>query len=676
MQEETESYIRKNGIEWTCSRYKAIWNAALHLRNGDRESAQKAYQQASIAYHKSDMTPKGPWRFAVQQFTQAQKPSVIRRYGAVLRWYTSLALAEPSKAQIDKFCDAVLTPPKRSQAEFRKIGFEIAKTVCESRKFDQRLSKEQVAKMANPSDLHGTSYYFSGISEEVKHTLKKDERSAYLELLKQPYGKFLQSLLTESWIPSSLKYWLPYDAERERQLLINHLDSGYNGRIVMLQQQGCKGRTVFQPTARLQLAFQPLHEACTRITERLFYPEASWKNQVDGVYAALNHVANGKPCFSVDQSSATDRFPRGISEGILDYLGLGFYADALEEVCSRPWQCSFLPCGEATVATGQPMGLFGSFPLYNLSNLMIAEYAALKVPKWLKADSQFYDCTYYKVVGDDIIFSDEYIAQEYRKLLSDLGVKVSEMKSFSGKVGEFAGFLIIPTNDSATAFRPYKYPMPDVNYISNPLDFLHAIGAKVSSLNGRWKDHFEAYSKTVSQRYLDLSPLVTVDHQLRNPVTKNKDVVVVGTAQAITSALCQAYDSSPFPSQQLASYVDYCFHGVDELILRYPDGSDYASDLVDMVSYATGATPVSDTEPAEFFSRDQYEVHDRMSKKEATIPDQRLKADPLISDFERNQMGIDWSSSMDERMARAKRNAAKVCRTHEPRNRAGDKDDR
>jgi hypothetical protein len=635
MQKEVEGFILKNGAEWTCSRYKAIWNAAMHLKNGDPESARKVYQDNSIAYHRGSMLPKGAWGFAVANFVKAKSPSAVRRWAAVLRYYTTISLSKPSQTQIAKFTDAVETPPVRES--FEPEGRKLAELVCSERGFVRKYDFQSlVAQGLNNSKLHGTSYYYSGVSpSEVKEALSPEMRRQFTEALHQPFGKMLLSLMTESWIPSPLRGISEEDGLRQSAYMVHHRDDGTSGRIVMLQQQGCKGRTVFQPTAELQRHFQALATACERIAMSLFPREACWLDQQDGAYQALALLANGKTLFSVDQSSATDRFPRTLSEGVINYFGLNDYSQALEEVCSRPWNCEFLG-RPVKVATGQPMGLYGSFALYNLSNLMIAELSRIYTVEQEKTVESFQDGSCFKVVGDDIIFSDGRVADNYRKILSSLGVKVSEAKSFSGQLGEFAGFVLYASGDKAYAFRPYKYPME--NYISNPLDFLHSVGSKVSKLSDRWNLHWRAYQDTLSQRYLDLSPLVRGEEGAPTPSKTGMYSSVASTALILYQSLCEASKNAR-PGTLLASFSSNSLSRT-HLFLSGNDPLEREDPLIRYLTRSVGVSPQELESNREVLTREDYIRDDTESRLAGHhITDKRLVADPLISDYEyRNQI--------------------------------------
>lgn len=509
-QREVERLTHHMGSEWVCSRFKHIWNAANHLRNGDRDSALAVYRKNGIAYHKGDMTPKGPFRPAVRGYIHARRPSVIKRYAAVLRYYTTIRLTRLSKAQSEKAYLAITDLPT----------FDEGVNPLFNRA--ERMAIEHVRSTTNPvirglrkkaltepdwippirsryvDGLRATSSYFS--EEKLPRALKGE-----------PYASMTLSFITNSYVPESLDRITPLFEMRNflrRQDL--RWDLKPVGRIVALQEQGAKARVIAMPSVHLQLAFMPLHSRLAGIAEHAFANQSVVKDQQRGAYGVLRHLNEGKEVYSVDLSSATDRFPRDYSIQLLRELGMRNYAEALDEVCSQPWDS---PWGQITYGTGQPMGLYGSFPLFHLSNLMVASEAERcaerlsgitgKPLEKFQNDSTFY------VVGDDIVFSDARVASEYRDTMGKLGAPISEHKSFSGKLAEFAGFIVTESREGHVAFRPFKIPDSTVDEIDGvKINFLDAIGHKASLLSQRWKKEWDLYKITQSSRGLDLSPLI------------------------------------------------------------------------------------------------------------------------------------------------------------------------
>lgn len=238
-------------------------------------------------------------------------------------------------------------------------------------------------------------------------------------------------------------------------------------------------------------------------------------NQRKGIIGVLAHLRNGRDVYSVDLSSATDRFPREFSTTVLRELGMGNYADALEEVSTAKWTS---PWGPTSYGVGQPMGLYGSFPLFHLSNALVANACVERVRRDLQnqAESEgkrypdqpveyFPDGQYFFVLGDDIVFPDQRVSLRYRKVMQRLGVEISEHKSFSGKVAEFAGFMAVPTTHGVVGFRPYKPPVGSV--VTNPVNLLDNVGPALARVSPKWRRRFKDYQDTAIERSIDLTPI-------------------------------------------------------------------------------------------------------------------------------------------------------------------------
>jgi hypothetical protein len=526
-QREVERWLTTNGREWTCKRLKGIWNAALHLRNGDKKSAISIYQNLSIAYH-SDGTPKGSLRPVVSRFISAQRPGVIKRAAAVLRFYTSLVLDDVSPAQRRKAVTAISGVSKSPVA--KKEGLQIYRNKMREtgRKWTQYFLglPEEVPEISldytsSASRMKGLSYYYS------RNRLPKAVKAG-----KDPFFSMAMSFMTETWVPDILDKDVPcYEMRQHIRQQDNKWDNGYTGRVLAIQEQGCKARVVFQPTAWLQLAFEPMHQYLASINER--QSSCCVTDQVRGAYAILDHMQNTDfPVFCSDLSSATDRFPREFSLGVLDAIGLHRYAEALEEVCARTASTSLTKSGEIKYEVGQPMGLYGSFPLFHLSNTIVAEVAYRKVLDTKRSVTIFPGIKKpYLVLGDDIVFSDEKVYSAYNSFMRSAGVEISRDKSFSGDVTEFAGFIGVRTNKGATVFRPYK--TPEGALITNPVEFLASLGPKASKINSYWRRQFECYRQVQSTLALDLSPLVPSDKSPGLPSNGGTNQVLIRCCQTL-----------------------------------------------------------------------------------------------------------------------------------------------
>ena len=558
-----EHYLKSNGPEWTCKRSKAIWNAANHLRNNDHKKAIQVYQENSISYDKGTLIPKGPEGVPVKRFLKAQRPAVIKRYAAVLRFYTGLQLNRLSPSQRDKAFSSItqfnnvedyifshtLDYPDGKRWIFRSTDWKDQPSYSgvESRITqyiqDNPLSVRTYNKLYVHADkLRASSMYYS----EAK--VPKDLRGV-------PYASMALSLITNNALPPELDKITPCYEMREflRKIPNVYRSQTYNsgqildqnridsiGKISVIQERGCKARVVATPSAWIQLSMAPFHKMIVDLIEDNF-PENSCITKQDlGAYAAVSRIAQGKSVYSVDLSSATDNFPRRVSFQMLSQvkyfmqqklIGKGIltpedvntdndpttwidkYISSMDWCCNRPWKASSLNGNSdlyVQYTKGQPMGIYSSFPLFHLSNIIIAKSCEYYVEKNTNHSlSRFDNGTTFFVLGDDIIFSDKVVASEYRKEMAEMKVSVSPLKTFEGHVAEFGGFMIYKTNQWATGFRPYKHPVG--NEISNGISFLANIGVAVKKLSPWWERNLSRYQLTQNQRLLDLSPLFSLD---------------------------------------------------------------------------------------------------------------------------------------------------------------------
>lgn len=488
-QNQIEMYINHNGPEWTVRRLKAIWTASLHLKGGQPERARALYQENSISYHRRTMVPKGPIGPVVTAFVESRKPAVMRRWAATLRFYTGLKLPTTSWTQFKKAYRSINDPSSVQPEMMLRLSKEIVSTVLPTF-HGQKVSLRKDDIYAD--GLRGTSKYYSA------YQLPKDMKA-------MPYSSMAMSLKTTSWVPESIDRKTPCFEMREILRADPLTNDEFVGKISFLQEGGCKGRVVAQPTAWLQLAFKPLHKALVRFTRKQFARESCVENQESGIWGPLEAISKGRDVISVDLSSATDRLPRVLQMELLKALGLEDYAIALDAVCQRPFKAEYK--GNTFpfyYRVGQPMGLYGSFPLLNITNMVIGRYSEIKA-----GIAQDAIGTTFNTIGDDIVFLDDRVASIYTETMSRLGVEVSPLKCHSGRVAEFAGFVVLPTSTGATAFRPYKVPSGE--FLTNPMEFLHALGVECRSISRPWAKRYEAYRRCVKDMTLSLTPLLPVE---------------------------------------------------------------------------------------------------------------------------------------------------------------------
>jgi hypothetical protein len=172
-------------------------------------------------------------------------------------------------------------------------------------------------------------------------------------------------------------------------------------------------------------------------------------------------LRDGKTVHSIDLSDATDNFPMFLQRFVGELVGIPSWSlDLLENAGF------FHPQKESqdllVYGKGQPMGLYPSFVLFALTHNILITMLANEL------DLDPLQC--FRVLGDDVVITEDRLANEYTKILKELGVPVSLNKSFcSTTLGEFAGeicwkgYTVTPIK-----WRPVK--LKSINLVSHYLD--------------------------------------------------------------------------------------------------------------------------------------------------------------------------------------------------------------
>lgn len=161
--------------------------------------------------------------------------------------------------------------------------------------------------------------------------------------------------------------------------------------------------------------------------------------------------------------------------------------------------------GYSSWTVGQPLGLYPSFASFALAHHSVVRGIHLQLGK---------DKFRYRLLGDDIVIWDDEVAHAYRKLMTSLGVAISEAKSLvSASSCEFAGALITcddvlyapkfkPWNDNSfmELFRVYGYKRAlslMTKRQKRVAEFLammpYPVGVDANPLGLPWKERWELW---------------------------------------------------------------------------------------------------------------------------------------------------------------------------------------
>jgi len=122
---------------------------------------------------------------------------------------------------------------------------------------------------------------------------------------------------------------------------------------------------------------------------------------------------------SFDLTNATDRFPVKLQQILLSHL-IGKKKSLAWEHIMTHYEFD-LKGKPVKYMTGQPMGAYSSWASFTLCHHLIVQFASMKATK------AFTEA--YSLLGDDIVIAHDDIAAEYKAILRQLDVSISETKS-------------------------------------------------------------------------------------------------------------------------------------------------------------------------------------------------------------------------------------------------------
>lgn len=237
-------------------------------------------------------------------------------------------------------------------------------------------------------------------------------------------------------------------------------------RLSVIQDPELKARIVGIVDYVTQVVLQPLSQQLFDLLRSL--PQ-------DRTFTQDPHIApkSGQKYHSLDLSNATDRFPLDLQKQLL--------AEMLGEPFAHAWGVlmtfnSFLTPTGGTVsyAVGQPIGARSSWPMFTLTHHMVVQYAA-----FLSGVYPFKD---YILLGDDIVITNDAVAEKYVELITGLGVGISESKSH-------------------TSFTTYEFAK---RWFHNGIE---VTGFPLNSITSTLKAPLELFSAVITQIERGLVPL-------------------------------------------------------------------------------------------------------------------------------------------------------------------------
>lgn len=426
---QINSWLDSSGIEWTVSRLKEIKTWYIHFIGGQE------YTPTSWIKSKGGV-PAGA-------FGTLFRMRVSNKVFNALLSYTGMMSDQVTEKQLNKFLSSVEQEhnlPLPHIPNMKNIALEM-KSILPTRR------------------VLSTQDYNFGVKYAPDKLMKSQVES--LDLLQDDIRcQVIQRILTDydmrlHFQKALGRFYIPLIEKRTQLFLDDELETGDDkydgcvGKISCIQEPGLKARFIANPRRIFQVSLLSLGKQLFTLLSRL-----PWDHTYDhgtSLSKIQKWMKEGKTIHSVDLSDATNNFPLDLQLRYLRWLGIEEADLKLFTLISRsPW---FLPkrldpthCKEPFPGTmtdgrsikwtrGQPLGLYPSFAAFAVTHGALVRSIELS----LNVSDTFV------ILGDDIVISNDAVAQEYRKFMNLLHCPISEHKSItSNSVAEFAGKVVTP----------------------------------------------------------------------------------------------------------------------------------------------------------------------------------------------------------------------------------------
>lgn len=201
--------------------------------------------------------------------------------------------------------------------------------------------------------------------------------------------------------------------------------SGSYRKITYFSDKEGKTRVIAILDYWTQTALRPLHDSLNRILKRIRSDCTFNQNHF------LTCLPSLGPYYSLDLSNATDRMPLQLQKRVLSKV-IG--TDKTEAWARLLVGHDYTVRGmNSTInyGAGQPMGAYSSWCAMALTHHVLVQVSGMRA-----GYPHFWD---YAILGDDLVIANAAVATEYRKLLLELDMPISDVKTHvSSDTYEFA----------------------------------------------------------------------------------------------------------------------------------------------------------------------------------------------------------------------------------------------
>jgi hypothetical protein len=272
-----------------------------------------------------------------------------------------------------------------------------------------------------------------------------------VDVIMNKYGREYNILefVTGIQYPELVDNWMDPVSKTDEALQFG--DLSFMGNLTAIGESGGKTRLVLVGNPLVQCKLVPLKQGLLDLLRKI--PTDCTFKQDEGIKWIQEMTLSGRKLYSVDLKDCTWNLPSSLQEEILIMAGV---SDKIRNYLFRTKVHNPLTDGLMLIEKGQAMGLGPSFPLFSLfHNLVLFTFCLAKGVSPIKT---------FRVLGDDVVISDQDVYHQYRLFLKDYEVPISRNKTFiSRSLGEFAGKVIWKGED----ITPIKWKLMTWESISN-----------------------------------------------------------------------------------------------------------------------------------------------------------------------------------------------------------------
>lgn len=422
---EVSRWVENSGPEWTVTRLKLLKVGFL------RRIAGEVYTLPYVATRKdaSGPVPKGPFGVLWNEAgSDLRSISVVLN---ALMVYSTMKSEVVTVKQWEKFHHSLTRedPPP-----------EVIKDVVDSLKIPSWMKVDPSIGLETVEEfVVRRAYSPKSVSKAIDHFVESDTGMALWE----EFPQYRQSFSTLSGPVDSRISW--DDMFTYHPVLNSRITRDPIGRLGFTQEPGYKLRVFADPNICHQLAMSRLKAQLFTLLRRVVW-DCTY-DQASGTAWLQRQLSEGREVWSIDLSDATNNFPLEVQVNVLRAIGCANEdVELFHRLARAPWSSSQ---GPRTVrwTVGQPLGLGPSFAAFALTHGVLVHSIARA--------NRVNDC--FRVLGDDIVISEEKVATKYLEAMQSMGIPISKDKTIrSRNFAEFAGKVV--SRDGILATLKWRAP--------------------------------------------------------------------------------------------------------------------------------------------------------------------------------------------------------------------------